>query len=67
LEFGLGVTEERHHQAGTAAEPPEDCPFSNSGALRQPVHGEGVDAGFLNDFPGGAEQELPVAHRVAAR
>ena len=66
LELGLGTAQERHHQPGTAAEPPEDRPFPDAGALRQPVHRERVGAGFLNDFPGGAEQQLPVARRVAA-
>ena len=65
MELGLGAAEQRHHQPGTAAEAPEDGPLPHPGALRQPVHGERVDAGFLHDFPGGAEQELPVPRGVA--
>ena len=55
-----------HHQPGTAAEPPEHRPFADAGALRQPVHRERVGAGFLDDFPGGTEQQLPVPRGVAA-
>ena len=66
LEFGLGVTQQRHHEPCPAAEAAEDRSLAHTGAFGQLVHGEAVRAALLDQLPGRTQQQFPVPGGIAA-